>query len=74
VYAVDGSGNQFYLVFVNDNLNIDPGTSRSAVVQGLTPETSYVITVKARDLYGNNVPVPLRATLTTQSRRHRPAT
>src|SRR3972149_5885396 len=43
----------FYQVFVDGSPNVDAGTFRSAVVQGLTPDTTYVITVKARDLYQN---------------------
>ena len=40
--------------------------SRTAVVQGLTPNTTYAITVKARDLYGPNVSAPSNvATVTT---------
>jgi hypothetical protein len=50
-----------YQVFVDGSPNVDAGTSRSAVVQGLTPETSYVITVKARDFYGHNVSAPSNA-------------
>jgi fibronectin type III domain protein len=49
----------FYQVFVNGSPNVDAGQNRSAVVHGLTPATSYVITVKARDLYGPpNVSTP----------------
>jgi chitodextrinase len=56
----------FYQVFVDGNPDVDAGTSTSAVVQGLTPETTYVLTVKARDLYGNNVSAPSNAiTVTT---------
>jgi hypothetical protein len=56
----------FYQVFVNGSPNVDAGTSRSAVVQGLTPDTSYEFTVKARDLYGQNVSAPSNAiTVTT---------
>jgi hypothetical protein len=42
----------FYQVFVNGSPNVDAGQNRFAVVHGLTPETTYEITVKARDLYG----------------------
>lgn len=42
----------FYQVFVNGNPSVDAGQKRFAVVKGLTPQTSYTITVKARDLYG----------------------
>jgi len=48
----------FYQVFVNRSPNVDAGMNRSAVVHGLTPETSYEITVKARDLYGPNWSAP----------------
>lgn len=49
----------FYQVFVNGSLNVDVGQNRFAVVHGLTPETTYEITVKARDLYGPpNVSAP----------------
>lgn len=41
-----------YQVFVNGSPNVDAGTNLSAVVHGLTPQTTYQITVKARDLYG----------------------
>ena len=49
----------FYQVFVNGSPNVDAGQNRFAVVQGLTPETTYQFTVKARDLYGPpNVSAP----------------
>jgi hypothetical protein len=49
----------FYQVFVNGSANVNAGTNRFAVVHGLTPETTYEITVKARDLYGPpNVSAP----------------
>jgi cellulose 1,4-beta-cellobiosidase len=48
----------FYQVFVNGSPNVDAGQNRFAVVHGLSPETSYQITVKARDLYGPNVSAP----------------
>jgi hypothetical protein len=50
-----------YQVYVNGSPNVDAGTARSAVVHNLTPATSYVITVKARDFYGNNVSAPSNA-------------
>ena len=46
----------FYQVFVNGSPNVDAGTNRFAVVHGLTPQTTYQITVKARDLYGAGGP------------------
>jgi chitodextrinase len=42
----------FYQVFVNGNPSVDARQNRFAVIQGLTPETTYQFTVKARDLYG----------------------
>jgi hypothetical protein len=49
----------FYQVFVNGSPNVDAGQKRFAVVHGLTPETTYEISVKARDLYGPpNVSAP----------------
>jgi chitodextrinase len=51
--STDNGPYLFYQVFVDGSPNVDAGTGRSAVVQGLTPDTSYVITVKARDLYQN---------------------
>ena len=46
----------FYQVFVNGIANVDARTNQTAVVHGLTPQTSYQITVKARDLYGAGEP------------------
>jgi hypothetical protein len=51
----------FYQVYVNGSPNVDAGTARTAVVHNLSPNTSYVITVRARDLYGNNLSVPSNA-------------
>jgi len=49
----------FYQVFVNGSPSVDARQNRFAVVQGLTPETTYQFTVKARDLYGPpNVSAP----------------
>jgi hypothetical protein len=51
----------FYQVFVNGSPNVDTRANRFTVVHGLTPQTTYQITVKARDLYGvgePNVSVP----------------
>ena len=49
----------FYEVFVNGSSNVDVRQKQSAVVHGLTPQTTYEITVKARDLYGApNVSAP----------------
>lgn len=46
----------FYQVLVNGSPSVDARANRFAVVQGLTPETTYQITVKARDLYGAGGP------------------
>jgi len=49
----------FYQVFVNGSPSVDARQNRFAVIHGLTPETTYQITVKARDLYGSpNVSAP----------------
>jgi chitodextrinase len=49
----------FYQVFVNGSPSVDARQQRFAVIQGLTPQTTYQITVKARDLYGPpNVSAP----------------
>jgi len=49
----------FYQVFVNGSPSVDARQNRFAVIHGLTPETTYQITVKARDLYGPpNVSAP----------------
>jgi len=42
----------FYQVLVNGSPSVDAGQRRFAVVKGLSPETTYQFTVKARDLYG----------------------
>jgi hypothetical protein len=56
----------FYQVFVNGSPNVDAGQNRFAVVEGLTPETTYEITVRARDLYGPpNVSGPSNAVTVT---------
>jgi Fibronectin type III domain len=57
----------FYEVFVNGSPNVDTRANRFAVVHGLSPQTTYQITVKARDLYGPpNVSAPSNvATVTT---------
>src|SRR5512134_3256472 len=58
----------FYQVFVNGSPNVDAGQNRFAVVHGLTPETTYQITVKARDLYGPpNVSAPSNVVTVTTS-------
>ena len=48
-----------YQVFVNGSPSgVETLNVLAAVVHGLTPETTYEITVQARDLYGENVSVP----------------
>lgn len=48
----------WYQVFVNGSPNVDTRDQRFAVVHGLAPQTTYQITVKARDFYGQNVSAP----------------
>jgi chitodextrinase len=48
----------WYQVFVNGSPNVDTRDQRFAVVHGLTPETTYEITVKARDFYTWNESEP----------------
>jgi hypothetical protein len=55
----------FYQVFVDGVANVDAGASRTAVVQSLAPATTYVITVKARDLYQQNSSAPSNAVTVT---------
>ena len=43
---------------MNGSPNVDAGQNLSAVVHGLTPETTYEITVKARDFYAGNMSAP----------------
>jgi chitodextrinase len=58
----------FYEVFVNGSPSVDARQNRFAVVQGLTPETTYEFTVKARDLYGPpNVSAPSNVITVTTS-------
>jgi hypothetical protein len=58
----------FYQVFVNGSPSVDARHNRFAVVQGLTPETTYEFTVKARDLYGPpNVSAPSNVVTVTTS-------
>ncbi|RPH75553.1 fibronectin type III domain-containing protein, partial [bacterium] len=58
----------FYQVFVNGSPSVDARQNRFAVVQGLTPETTYEFTVKARDLYGPpNVSAPSNVVTVTTS-------
>jgi len=58
----------FYQVFVNGSPSVDARHNQFAVVQGLTPETTYEFTVKARDLYGPpNVSAPSNVVTVTTS-------
>jgi hypothetical protein len=57
-----------YQVFVNGSPNgAETLNGLAAVVRGLTPETTYEITVKARDLYGQNVSAPSNTLTVTTS-------
>jgi chitodextrinase len=56
--STDDGLHVLYQVFVNGSPNGAETWNVSAVVHGLTPETTYEITVKARDLYGQNVSAP----------------
>jgi chitodextrinase len=48
-----------YQVFVNGSPSgVETLNGLAAVLHGLTPETTYAITVQARDLYGENVSAP----------------
>jgi hypothetical protein len=48
-----------YQVLVNGSPSgVEPLNGLAAVVHGLAPETTYAITVQARDLYGQNVSAP----------------
>lgn len=47
-----------YQVYVNGSAKVDAGPSLAAVLHGLTPTTTYAITVKARDFYAQNVSGP----------------
>lgn len=42
----------FYQVYVNGSPSVDARQNQFAVISGLTPETTYQFTVRARDLYG----------------------
>ena len=58
----------FYQVFVNGSPSVDAGQNRFAVIHGLTPQTTYQFTVKARDLYGPpNVSAPSNVVTVTTS-------
>ena len=56
----------FYEVFMNGSPIFDARQNRFAVIHGLTPETTYQFTVKARDLYGPpNVSAPSNVVMVT---------
>lgn len=57
----------WYQVFVNGSPNVDTRDQRFAVVHGLTPETTYEITVKARDFYTWNESEPSNVLTVTTS-------
>lgn len=58
----------FYQIYVNGVPNVDTWTRQYGVVHDLTPSTTYNITVRARDLYGNNVSQPSNTlTITTSA-------
>src|SRR5215217_8220862 len=58
----------FYQVFVNGSPSVDAKQQQFAVVHGLNPQTTYQITVKARDLYGApNVSAPSNVLTVTTS-------
>jgi chitodextrinase len=66
--SIDDGPYLFYQVFVNGSPSVDARQNRFAVVQGLTPETTYEFTVKARDLYGPpNVSAPSNVVTVTTS-------
>lgn len=57
----------FYQVFVNGIPSVFAGSNRSATVTGLTPGTTYVFTIKARDNGINWSPPSNAVTLTTDA-------
>jgi fibronectin type III domain protein len=66
--STDAGPYLFYQVFVNGSPSVDARQNRFAVIQGLTPETMYQFTVKARDLYGPpNVSAPSNVVTVTTS-------
>lgn len=56
--STDNGPYLMYQVYVNGTPTVDTGTLRAAVIHNLAPTTTYNITVRARDLYGNNVSLP----------------
>jgi chitodextrinase len=65
--STDDGHHILYQVFVNGSPNGAETWSLAAVVHGLTPETTCEITVKARDLYGQNVSAPSNVLTVTTS-------
>jgi hypothetical protein len=63
--STDDGLHLWYQVYVNGNPDVDTRSARSAVVHNLTPETTYNITVRARDFYGNNLSAPSNAIIVT---------
>ena len=57
--STDDSLHIRYQVFVNNNPSgVETLNGLAAVLHGLTPQTTYQITVQASDLYGGNVSAP----------------
>jgi len=54
-----------YQVYVNGSPSVDAGPNLAAVVSGLTPTTTYSITVRARDYPADNVSAPSNALAVT---------
>lgn len=65
--STDNGPYLMYQVYVDGNPNVDTWTDRSAVVHDLAPNTTYNLTVRARDLYGNNVSLPSNIITVTTS-------
>jgi len=65
--SIDDGRHVLYQVFVNGSPYGEETWSLAAVVHGLTPETTYEITVQARDLYGQNVSAPSNLLTVTTS-------
>jgi chitodextrinase len=65
--STDDGPHLFYQVYVNGIPNVDTGTFRSAVVEGLSPNTTYEITVKARDFFQNVSAPSTPVTVTTDA-------
>jgi len=54
-----------YEVYVDGVATVDTGWTQNAVLHGLSPETTYDITVVARDLYGGNESPPSNVVVAT---------